>query len=68
MPAKVACWVHVGFLAGWGNRAGVLARWARAVATRSGVEQVILEGLGDTGALAQLARADEPGQLRRPRE
>ena len=25
-------------------------------------------GLGDTGALAQLARADEPGQLRRPRE
>jgi NADH:ubiquinone reductase (H+-translocating) len=69
VPAKIA-WagVHVGFLAGWGNRAGVLARWATAMATRSRVEQVILEGLGDTGALAQLARADEPGQLRRPRE
>jgi NADH:ubiquinone reductase (H+-translocating) len=53
--------VHLAFLAGWGNRAGVLARWAGAVATHSRAEQVILEGVGDTGTLDALARGDEPG-------
>jgi NADH dehydrogenase len=61
VPAKVA-WaaVHLGFLAGWGNRAGVLARWAGEVTTHSPAAQVILEAVGSTGALAEVARADEP--------
>lgn len=42
--------------------------WSGAVATHSRAEQVFLEGVGDTGALAQQARANEPSQLRRPRE
>jgi NADH dehydrogenase len=60
LPAKIA-WagVHLGLLAGWGNRAGVLARWAGEVTTHSPAAQVILEAVGNTGALAQLARTDE---------
>jgi NADH dehydrogenase len=60
LPAKIA-WagVHLGLLAGWGHRAGVLFRWAGEVTTHSPTAQVILEAVGNTGALAQLARTDE---------
>jgi predicted naringenin-chalcone synthase len=41
-------------------RAGVLARWVDELGTRNRSGRVILEGVGAGGALAQLARADEP--------
>jgi NADH dehydrogenase len=61
VPAKVA-WatVHLAFLTGWGNRAGVLARWAYQIGTRARSERVILEGVGAEDALGQLSHADEP--------
>jgi NADH dehydrogenase len=52
--------VHIAFLAGWGNRAGVLSRWGYDMATRSRSERVILEGVGDMAGLAEVGRGDEP--------
>lgn len=63
LPAQLA-WavVHIAFLVGWGNRAGVLSRWAFDLVTRSRSERVILAGVGGGGALQELARRDEPGR------
>lgn len=63
LPAQLA-WavVHIAFLVGWGNRVGVLSRWAFDLVTRSRSERVILAGVGGAGALQELARRDEPGQ------
>lgn len=47
LPGKLA-WagVHVAFLIGWGNRAGVLARWTWDLATRRQAERVIIDRAG----------------------
>jgi len=34
--------VHIAFLVGWGNRVGVLARWAFLLSTRTRPERAIL--------------------------
>jgi NADH:ubiquinone reductase (H+-translocating) len=62
LPAKIA-WagVHVGFLAGWGNRAGVLARWAGAVATHTHAEQVILSDRVEFGGRVRRQAVAAPG-------
>lgn len=46
LPAQLA-WavVHIAFLIGWGNRVGVLSRWAFDLVTRSRSERVILAGV-----------------------
>lgn len=48
LPAKMA-WalVHIAFLVGWGNRLGVLSRWAHDIVTGNRSERVILEGVGE---------------------
>jgi NADH dehydrogenase len=56
----VWAFVHLSFLVGWGNRAGVLARWAYELGTRNRPERVILESVGAEGALDRLAHDDEP--------
>jgi hypothetical protein len=48
-------------LTGWGNRGGVLARWAHELGSGNRSERVILEGVGADGALGRLAQSDEPG-------
>ncbi len=61
LPAQLA-WalVHITFLVGWGNRAGVLSRWAHDIVTHSRSERVILSGLGEGGVLDRLAHSDQP--------
>lgn len=44
-PGKVAwAFVHIAFLVGWGNRAGVLTRWLWGIFGRQWAERVILAG------------------------
>jgi len=67
LPGKAAwAFVHLAFLAGWGNRLGVLARWAYEAGTGNRSERVILEGVG-TGSLDELGRSDEPAPFRQDR-
>lgn len=50
-PGKIA-WatVHIAFLVGWGNRVGVLTRWALLLGSRTRPERVILTSLHDSAA------------------
>lgn len=54
LPAKVA-WalVHIAFLVGWGNRLGVLSRWAHDIVTGNRSERVLLEGVGEGGVVVR---------------
>jgi NADH dehydrogenase len=62
LPAQLA-WggVHIAFLVGWGNRVGVLSRWAYNLLSKDRAEREMLGGVGSADLLPSLAHTDEPG-------
>ena len=56
--------VHIAFLVGWGNRVGVLARWAFLLGSRTRPERVILSELHRDNATVPNATPAANGRVR----